>query len=191
MSWTPRRQSADRCDAARPGERLEREARISESGHRHHHRDVPRVRETLRRQDPGRQRRLHALLGGRRRIVGPGDRPEPHVGRAARAGGNPLGDASIRRSIPPSSSWKPGATCCSTTSIRGARGSTTLPITTCRSSWTSGRSSRPSHWMVTHNRENCSRPCLQGEQTTKQPPPWTCSIHRAGLEPIWLCCRRR
>ena len=54
---------------------------------------VPRVRKTLRRQDSGRQRRFHALLGGRGRLVGPRNGLEPHGRRAAGTGRSPLGHA--------------------------------------------------------------------------------------------------
>ena len=61
---------------------------------------VPRVRETLRRQDSGGPRRFHALLGGRGGLVGAGNGHQSHGRRAARAGRDPLGHAAGRDQYP-------------------------------------------------------------------------------------------
>ena len=81
-----------------------------EAGHRHHQRDVPRVREALRRQAARGPRRFHALLGRRGGVVGPRDGPEPHRRRAARRRPRRSGPCSPRRRTRPTSSTRPGAT---------------------------------------------------------------------------------
>ena len=92
-----------------------------EAGHRHDRRDVPRLRAALRRQDSHGARRLHALLGRRRRFQRARNGHEPRLGRPPDAGRNALRACSIRRRIRPRISTRPGATSSSTTNTPGAR----------------------------------------------------------------------
>ena len=99
------------ADAARPGEELERQARLSRRWSSPPRSEMFREFEKRYGDKTARlPRRLDAVLGGRGRLVGPRNGHQPHRRRAARAGRNPLGDARPGRRIRPSSSPPPGAT---------------------------------------------------------------------------------
>ena len=81
----------------RPGEKMERQIRLSEDGDCDDQQTLRRVRAALRRHDSIRHsivpRRLHALLGRRSGLVGPRNGDQSHRRRAACAGRDALGDA--------------------------------------------------------------------------------------------------
>ena len=79
---------------------VERQARLAEVRDRLDQRGLPRLRAALRREASAGPRRLDALLGGRRRLVGAGDRAEPRQRRPADARPRPSGPCSTRPAYP-------------------------------------------------------------------------------------------
>ena len=77
-------------EAQRPGQELERRARLAAPCHRNDVRDDARVRAALRREAAGVSRRFHAVLGRRSRLDGPRNGPQPRLGRTPRPGRNAL-----------------------------------------------------------------------------------------------------